>query len=392
MKQVIRKKIIETHNIVTEEPILTVLFDMNSVMKMALVDKRLNGDGKEYGMVFQTLILMKRILKMRNWNFVYGMYDGYNSGILRYNLYSDYKMNRGKNYDVQSVPKTDYEKYIDDYCKKVIAYSQKKRKNKTVEKNESEEENFNRQRDIIFACLEELFIRQLKCDNVEGDDLIAYYCKHKKPNEKILIVSGDRDLTQLINDDICIYVTQLKKIVTKDNAIEVLGHTQENVVIKKMICGDVSDNIVGIKGMGETTFFQLFPEAKETKINLEDIISKSKLLNEERVKDKKKPLKSLENIINRVTDGCQGEYIYEINRKIIDLSEPMLTEDAKEELEDIMHAPLDPEGRDYKNLYQIVLDNKMDDITSENKFSTFFSDFNQLIENEKKYFKTSISL
>lgn len=389
MKQVIKKKILNKYNISTEEPILTVLFDMNSVMKMALVDKRINGKGEEYGMVFQTLILMKKILKMRSWNFVYGMYDGHNSGILRYNLYSDYKMNRGKNYDINSVPKTDYEKYIDEYCRKVIAYSQKKRKQKEKVRDESEEENFNRQREIIFGCLEELFVRQVICENVEGDDLIAYYCKNKKPNEKILIVSGDRDLTQLINDDICVYAIQLKKIITKDNAVEHLGHTQENVVLKKIICGDVSDNIVGIKGVGETTFFQLFPEAKDNKMDLEEIIERSKVLNEERISNKKKPLKSLENIVNRVTDGCQGEHIYEINRRIIDLSEPMLTDEAREELDGLIHAPLDPDGRDYKNLYQIIINNDMTDIISENKFSSFFSDFNQLIENEKKYFKNS---
>ena len=388
MKQVIKKKVIEKYNISTEEPILTVLFDMNSVMKMALVDKRMNGRGEEYGMVFQTFILMKRILKMRNWNFAYAMYDGYNSGILRYNLYSEYKMNRGKNYNLNSVPKTDYEKYIDEYCRKVMAYSQKKRKHKEFVRDETEEENFNRQRDIIFSCLEELFVRQVMCDNVEGDDLIPYYCKNKKPNEKILIVSGDRDLTQLINDDVCVYATQLRKTITKDNAVELLGHTQENVVIKKMLCGDVSDNIVGIKGMGETTFFQLFPEAKETKMDLEAILERSKVLNEERIANKKKPLKSLENVLNRVTDGCQGEYIYDINRRIIDLSEPMLTEEAKEELDNMIHIPLDPDGRDYKNLYRIVQDNNMTDILSEDKFGTFFSDFNKIMENEKKFFKS----
>ena len=161
MKQVIKKKIIETHNLQTEEPILTVLFDMNSVMKMALVDKRVNGRGEEYGMVFQTLVLMKRILKMRKWNFVYNFFDGHLSGQLRYNFYNDYKANRDKHYDSQDLNKTDYDRYLDDYCRRVIAYSQKKRKQKAKPRSESEEENFNRQRDIIFRCCEELFIRQI---------------------------------------------------------------------------------------------------------------------------------------------------------------------------------------------------------------------------------------
>lgn len=388
MKQVIKKKIIETHNINVEQPILTVLFDMNSVMKMALVDKRVNSHGVEYGMVFQTLILMKKILKMRKWDFVYGFYDGNLSGQLRYNFYHEYKQNRGKKYDFNDEHKTDYDRYLDDFCRKVIAYSKQKNK-KEVIKNETEEENFERQRNIIFQCLEELFIRQLMCDKCEGDDLIAYYCKNKKPNEKILIVSGDRDLTQLINDDICVYATQLKKVITKDNSVELLGMTHENILIKKMIVGDVSDNIKAIKGVGETSFLQLFPEAKETKVDLSYIMNRAKIINEERVASKQKPLKALENIVNRVTDGCQGERVYEINKRLIDLSEPLLTKEAEEELESMMHAPLDPDGRDYKNLYKIVLNNDLTDILNEGKFSSFFSDFNQLIENEKKFYQKS---
>ena len=54
-----------------------------------------------------------------------------------------------------------------------------------------------------------------------------------------------------------------------------------------------------------------------------------------------------------------------------------------------MHAPLDPDGRDYKNLYKIVLNNDLTDILNEGKFSSFFSDFNQLIENEKKFYEKS---
>ena len=388
MKQVIKKKIIETHNINVEQPILTVLFDMNSVMKMALVDKRVNSHGIEYGMVFQTLILMKKILKMRKWDFVYGFYDGNLSGQLRYNFYHEYKQNRCKKYDFNDEHKTDYDRYLDDFCRKVIAYSKQKNK-KEVIKNETEEENFERQRNIIFQCLEELFIRQLMCDKCEGDDLIAYYCKNKKPNEKILIVSGDRDLTQLINDDICVYATQLKKVITKDNSVELLGMTHENILIKKMIVGDVSDNIKAIKGVGETSFLQLFPEAKETKVDLSYIMNRAKIINEERVASKQKPLKALENIVNRVTDGCQGERVYEINKRLIDLSEPLLTKEAEEELESMMHAPLDPDGRDYKNLYKIVLNNDLTDILNEGKFSSFFSDFNQLIENEKKFYQKS---
>ena len=379
MKQVIKKVIKEANNVSDEKPIYTLLVDGNSVMKMSLVDKRVNGKGEEYGMVFQTLLQIKMQLQRKNFNYIYIMFDGDQSGQLRYDIYKDYKANRDKNYNG-----SEYDKAINDYCKKVLKYS---KNNSEKNKIEDEDANFQRQREILFKCFEELFCRQLIFDYVEGDDLIAYYCKHKKPNEKIVIVSGDRDLTQLIADDICVYVTQLKKYITPQNHIQYIGYIHENVMLKKVICGDVSDNIKGIKGLGEKTFFELFPDAKTKKLSLDDIIDMSHKLIEERASKKLKPLKSTENIINRVTNGCQGTDIFEINKKIIDLNNPLLTEEAIIGLDEMMYAPLDPEGRDFKNLYSIIQENDMIDLLDFNVFSSFFSTFNGLIENEKNFFK-----
>lgn len=386
MKQPIKKKILETHNISREPTIRTLLFDMNSVMKMAMVDDRFGNNGKQCGMIFQTLIVFKRLLALRDWNFVYAMYDGEQSGVLRYNFYPQYKANRGKHYVGDNDLKSDYDKALDEYCRKVLAYSKNKQSFKEKARNETEEESFERQREILFAILENLFIRQIICDKVEGDDLIAMYVKNKKPNEKICIVSGDRDLTQLINDDVCIYITQTRDIITKENHLKKMGFTHENVALKKIFCGDASDNIFGIKGLGETSFFKFFPEAKEEKKTIGDIIERAKLLNEERVKEKKKPLQVLENIANHITLGCQGDKIYEVNDRLINLNEPLLTKEAKEELEMMSYAPLDPEGREFKNVFRILQEEGMTNLIQEEQFGNFFSQFKQLVENEKRYF------
>ena len=52
-----------------------------------------------------------------------------------------------------------------------------------------------------------------------------------------------------------------------------------------------------------------------------------------------------------------------------------------------MYAPLDPDGRDLKNIYMIIHENEMNDMIDENKFGNLFSAFDKLIDNEKKYFK-----
>ena len=55
MKQVIKKTIKEAKNINDEPLIYTLLVDGNNLMKISSVDKRMNGKGEEYGIVFQFL-------------------------------------------------------------------------------------------------------------------------------------------------------------------------------------------------------------------------------------------------------------------------------------------------------------------------------------------------
>ena len=160
----------------------------------------------------------------------------------------------------------------------------------------------------------------------------------------------------------------------------------ENVVLEKMICGDVSDNIKGVKGVGNETLAKLFPEIKEKKIDLGFILRRSRELLDERKANKKKPLKSLENIINGVTDGCQGDRLYEINEKIIDLSKPLLTDEAREAMDDEFYAPIDTADRSIKNVYEIVKENKVNEILDEQKFGNILEPFGRIIMMENKRF------
>ena len=191
----------------------------------------------------------------------------------------------------------------------------------------------------------------------------------------------------MIRDDVCVYIPSKKKFVTPENSIEELGCTYENIVLRKIICGDTSDNIKGIKGVAETGLMKLFPNIKTKKTTINEILEDSKKILEERKAEKKKPLKSLENIVNSVTEGSQGDKIYEINRKIIDLSEPMLTNEAHDALNEMLYAPLDPEGRDIKNVYQIIKENDFSDLIDEQRFGNLFSAFERLKKQEMQYYK-----
>ena len=381
MKQPIRKRVAEANGIDTKKYYYSCIFDMNNIMKIASVDHKMNNDGKEYGIILTSLRLIGDVLRKKDFDYCIAAYDGEGSGVLRWQLYKDYKANRDKNYEAHNPNKTDYDKYIENYAKNVLRYSREK-----SEAKEKEEESFASQKEILQEILDELCIRQYEFENVEGDDIISYYVKTKKDNEKIVIVSSDKDLTQLISDTVIVYNPRLKDFITKDNAVEKLDIIPENIVLEKVICGDVSDNIKGVKGVGNDTLIKLFPQIKTEKIDLDFILRRSEELLEERKQNKKKPLKSLENILNGVTDGCQGDRLYEINQKIIDLSVPLLTNEAKESMDEESYAPIDTSDRSIKNVYNIVTENKINDILDERKFGDILEPFTRIITMENKHY------
>ena len=384
--QPIPKKILENNPDYKGKTYNTLLVDGSNILELSVsADRRVNSKGQIFGGIFQFLLQIKLMLQKGSFRHVYVFWDGDNSGEYRALILPTYKSNRDKNYDLSvSGELSDYMKEVNARVKAMQNYLFNKNKDKILDRRK-EKELFYQQREVVIQCLEELFVRQCVCDKVEADDLIAYYVKNKEPNERIVIMSNDRDLTQLISEDVIVYIQSQKKFINTKNHTTELGYNYQNVLLKKMICGDASDNIKGIKGVGEKTFFDNFPEVKERKVNLEEVIEKARLINDERANNKKKPLKWAENIINGVTDGVQGDRVYEINRKVIDLKTPIMTEDAKETMDGLMHAPLDPEGRSLSNLYRILVEeNNIDDFKDENRFSSFFYEYKLLMESEMK--------
>jgi 5'-3' exonuclease len=380
MIQPIRKRVAEANGIDTTKYFHTLLIDGNNLMKIAFVNKEMNNEGKQYGMIVTALRLIGEILKRKDFNYCVIAFDGEQSGILRYQYYKDYKANRDKNYGQHEDAELDkYLQKFRDFQKMVIS------KSKENASTEEEDESFKRQGYILKQILQELCIRQYEFDRVEGDDIISYYIKNKKDNEKVVIVSSDRDLTQLISDTVIIYNPRKKIFINKRNAVDEIGIIPENIVLEKVICGDVSDNIKGVKGVGNKTLTDLFPQIRTEKIDLSFIMRRSKELLEERKANKKKPLKSLENILNGVTDGCQGDKLYEINQKIIDLSTPLLTNEAIDTMNNELYAPIDTSELSIKNAYDIIKDNNINEILDETKFGNILEPFDriQMMENKR---------
>jgi 5'-3' exonuclease len=375
-----------------------------------LIDTKENADGKHYGGVFQFFLQVRMMLQAIKYDYVYVVFDDTDSGILRYELYNEYKANRDKKYAqhmMSSGQETDYWKRLNQTIKGMTKFiKEKERKNdrkkeltdEEIEKRNKRQtekdivdENFERERNIIMLFCVEMSIRVLFDDKTEGDDFIAYYVNHKQPEEKIVIVSADQDLTQLISPTVSLYNRMTKKYLKYSNFQRIKGFPVENVLLKKVFCGDTSDNIGNIKGLSEARLMELMPEIAERPVTIEEVIDRAKEKIEERKNEKKKPLQWHENIVNGVSNKEYNGDFYEINKKIIDLKHPLLTESAENDIESVMYAPLDPEGRSFENLYSMISKNNIEIWKDAGSFSTFFRPFKELSDREKQRYEEFIS-
>lgn len=330
----------------------TLLVDGNALYKRGFLGARneYNRNGEHIGGIYQFITVLRKILDENVFHKCYVFWDGEFSGKLRWEIYKDYKSGRGKDY-INGTKPEDLEEVA--------------------------------QRMVVFNYLEELFIRQIIHEKVESDDFIAYYCNTKLENEKITIITSDRDLCQLINDDVRIYMLDKKTYIKPSNFKEHFPYHYENVALIKILCGDNSDSIKGVKRLGEGTLLKHFPELAERKLELNDIIKKAKELQEVRLSEKKKPLAVLDNIINGTTDGIQGDQLYKINEMLVDLSKPLLTEDALEEIDLLKQSPLTGD-RSIKNAYKMLKEHGIDTMLGEVRYDNYLLPFKKLMEREKK--------
>ncbi len=120
---------------------------------------------------------------------------------------------------------------------------------------------------LVEEILKAFNIPVLKKEGYEADDILGTISKYvyegtwSSENIDLYILSGDRDLLQLINPKtyICLPNGNFKNIVIydRDKTYEKFGYYPEQVVDYKAIVGDSSDNIPGVKGVGDKTTLDL---------------------------------------------------------------------------------------------------------------------------------------
>jgi DNA polymerase-1 len=161
----------------------------------------------------------------------------------------------------------------------------------------------------------------LSIDKIEADDVIGYITQ--KLDGEVIIASSDKDYLQLINDKVSVYSPVKRKFYNRDLVIQEYKSTPNNFLTQKILLGDAGDNVPGVKGLGAKTLEKHFPMLKENvTITYQDVVDMCK-------DGKAKIHRSIE----------QFHFQMEINRKLMDLKNPNIPDDAQLEIDYVIENP-----------------------------------------------------
>ena len=226
---------------------------------------------------------------------MYIIFDGENSSMNRKNILSEYKsgrhISRITNWEIFEDVGDEHDAKVDQIVR-LIDY---------------------------LKCLP---VKTIALDKVEADDIIAHLAQtitNNTDNSRAFIVSSDKDFIQLVSDKICVYRPIEKDYYNRNTIVDKFGVLPENFILYKVLMGDASDKVPGIKGLGEKKLHKLFPELNERILTLDDIINLSSEKHKEHI------------IYSRVVFD---EANLRKNYKIMDLHNPMMDDLEKKYVED----------------------------------------------------------
>jgi 5'-3' exonuclease len=323
----------------------TLLVDGNNLFKIGFHGVRdLYSDGDHLGGIYHFINILRKFLEEHDHDKVVVFWDSNSS--IRKSMYPQYKANRR-----QDMNEYKYESYLNQQAR-------------------------------VKEYLEEIFVRQVEVIHNEADDLIAYYCKIAT-NEEIIIFSADKDLTQLINEKISIYSPISKQYFKNGDNIIInkVNIPHYNVLLCKIFTGDKSDNIDGIEGLGEKTLIKYFPQVQQRPCTVEELLDIARNI------PQKKPIKTLVNLLTGKTKSTiLGEEFYTTNKQIVDLTNPLITDDGKILVEQIYTDTIDPTDRGYKNLMRMMMEDGLFKYLpkDDNAWVNFLKPFMKLTRKEKR--------
>lgn len=278
---------------------ILIIDGLNTFIRNFSMINHINPNGHHIGGMTGFLKSVGYIAKLIHPSRVVIVFDGMGSSTTKKNLFPEYKSNRnvGKitNWDI-------------------------------FENKDEEKESMQNQILRLIEYLKLLPVTLIAIDKIEADDVIGHLATKTFANSSsVTIMSADKDFYQLINDRVCVYNPLKKYIVRKEDVLKDFGVSAKNFKLYKIILGDASDTIPGVKGIGEKKLLKLFPFLKEDSyFDLDKLLEHSKTNISEH--------KLYENVL-------LFEKQLRINDQLIDITNQPLMEDDIAEIEAVVAEP-----------------------------------------------------
>lgn len=124
----------------------------------------------------------------------------------------------------------------------------------------------------LIALLNHVPVCQIFVEDCEADDVIGYLCRNRFRDEKKLIASSDRDFYQLVDENTMIYSWATKKFMGPSEVLDEFNISAENFVLAKAVCGDPSDSIPGVRGVGFKILAKRF-DLRGSQLTISDLMT-----------------------------------------------------------------------------------------------------------------------
>ena len=186
-----------------------------------------------------------------------------------------------------------------------------------------EKESMKIQFSRLLEYMDSLPINVFSIDRIEADDTIAYIANNLLEKE-VTIMSADQDFLQLVDERITVWSPIKKKFYTPELVLKDYGVPAHNFLMYKVLMGDKSDNILGVKGLGPKKLPKIVPDIITEKVlDLDSIVQEA--------------LEGEEPMHNRIV---ASEHQLEINEKLMDLKNPPISGELKKQIRTIINQPI----------------------------------------------------
>lgn len=220
---------------------------LNTFIRAYTVNPSVNDDGVHIGGIGGFLLSIGYAIKMIKPTRVIICFDGKGGSAKRRKLYSGYKANRRVK-------------------KRITRFN-------SILSREDEKEAMHYQLHRLTEYLQQLPVTVMAPENIEADDAMAYLSQQVYPKSNCVIMSSDKDFLQLVDDRVQVWSPTKKKLYFTESILEDFEIPNYNFLMYRLLKGDSSDNIPGVKGSGVKTFRKHLPILfEDKKITIEDIL------------------------------------------------------------------------------------------------------------------------